>query len=63
MRGIVNAARQQAWNESCRVVTDEDRKSVHDAAGRLLGYCTGDRTIDVNRRLIANGEAPGALLR
>jgi len=46
-----------------RVVTEEGRKSVYDRANRLLGYCTGDRTVDVAGRLIANGEAPGALLR
>jgi len=46
-----------------RVVTDQGRKSVYDGADRLLGYCSGERTIDVNGRLIANGEAPGALLR
>lgn len=46
-----------------RVVRDECRKVVYDSADRLIGYCTGDRTVDVNGELVANGEAPGALLR
>lgn len=46
-----------------RVVSDDCRKAVYDSDNRLLGYCMGERTIDVNGDLVANGEAPGALLR
>ncbi|MDZ7828748.1 MAG: hypothetical protein U5K33_04430 [Halofilum sp. (in: g-proteobacteria)] len=46
-----------------RVVRDDRRKAVYDSADRLIGYCLGERTVDVNGDLVANGEAPGALLR
>lgn len=46
-----------------RVVDEEFRKVVYDGADRLVGFCTGDRTTDPEGRLVANGEAPGALLR
>lgn len=46
-----------------RIVVEECRKRVYDGENRLLGYCYEDRTVDPAGRLIANGEAPGALLR
>lgn len=46
-----------------RVVKDECAKAVYDGTDRLVGYCRGGRTVDVNGELVANGEAPGALLR
>lgn len=46
-----------------RVVIEESRKRVYDGNDRLLGYCLEDRTVDPSGRLVANGEAPGALLR
>ena len=46
-----------------RVVDEETRRAVYDGADRLLGFCSGDRTTDPEGRLVANGEAPGALLR
>jgi len=46
-----------------RVVNDENVRAVYDSADRLLGYCEDHRTIDIHGELVANGEAPGALLR
>lgn len=46
-----------------RVVAEDARRAVYDGADRLVGYCLDDRTVDPDGRLIANGEAPGALLR
>lgn len=46
-----------------RVVIEECRKTVYDGRNHLLGYCIGDRTVDLGGRLVSHGEAPGALLR